>query len=128
MLHLLLILMRPFRQLTSETKVTCMVYRGEALARYGFGDDHPFGPDRHEVFHAELVAAKLGEAIVYAEPRSASIDQLLLFHSADYIDYVSRKSAEGSGYLDGGDTPAFPGILQVASDVVGTTLAAVDAV
>ncbi|SVE41758.1 uncharacterized protein METZ01_LOCUS494612, partial [marine metagenome] len=29
---------------------------------------------------------------------------------------------------DGGDTPAFPGIMQVASDVVGTTLAAVDAV
>ncbi len=108
--------------------VKCMVYKGEELARYGFGDDHPFGPDRHDVFHAELIAAKLGQSIAYGQPCSASIDQLLLFHGVDYVDYVSKMSQEGMGYLDGGDTPVFPGIMQIASDVVGTTLAAVDAV
>ena len=46
----------------------------------------------------------------------------------DYIDFVSRKSVEGSGFLDGGDTPAFPGVFDIACDVAGTTLAAVDAV
>jgi acetoin utilization protein AcuC len=37
-------------------------------------------------------------------------------------------SHEGRGFLDGGDTPAFPGVFDIALDVVGTTLAAVDAV
>jgi acetoin utilization protein AcuC len=61
-------------------------------------------------------------------PRRASVDELLLFHTPEYIDKVSRMSKEGRGYLDEGDTPALPGIFDAASDVVGTTLAAVDAV
>jgi acetoin utilization protein AcuC len=104
------------------------VYKGDALANYGFGDDHPFGHDRHEAFQAELADAGLGSAIEYAGTRRASVAELALFHSADYIDFISRKSAEGTGFLDGGDTPAYSGIFDTASDVVGTTLAAVDAV
>lgn len=104
------------------------VYRGSALAGYGFGNDHPFGPDRHDVFQNELADSSLGDAIRYAEPRRASVDELALFHTADYIDLVSLRSHEGRGWLDEGDTPAFPGVFEAASDVVGTTLAAVDAV
>ncbi len=105
-----------------------LVYRGEELASYGFGDPHPFGLDRHDVFHDELAEAGLGDAIQYAAPRAASVDDLLLFHTADYIDKVSRMSTEGKGFLDDGDTPALPGIFNAASNVVGTTLAAVDAI
>ena len=104
------------------------VYKGDAIANYGFGEDHPFGHDRHAAFHTALAAAKLGNSIEYAVPRRASVDDLALFHTPDYIDHVSRMSQEGTGFLDQGDTPAFPGIFDVASDVVGTTLAAVDAV
>jgi acetoin utilization protein AcuC len=105
-----------------------LVYRGSELASYGFGDPHPFGFDRHDVFHDELAAAGLDTAISYGHPRRASVDELLLFHTADYINLVSIKSSEGRGFLDDGDTPAMPGIFDAASDVVGTTLAAVDAV
>jgi acetoin utilization protein AcuC len=106
-----------------------LVYRGSALAQYGFGNDHPFGPDRHDVFQAELAAADCGAAIRYGEPRRATVDELALFHTADYIERVVRLSAAGSTeFLDGGDTPCFPGVFEAACDVVGTTLAAVDAV
>ena len=105
-----------------------LVYRGRQLANYGFGNDHPFGPDRHDAFHAELAGAGLGAAVQYAEPRRASVDELALFHTPEYIDRVSQLSQEGRGFLDAGDTPAFPGVFDAASDVVGTTLAAVDAV
>lgn len=113
---------------TTANKAPVYVYRGEALARYGFGDGHPFGHDRHAAFHRELERADLGDAIRYAEPRRASIDELALFHSPDYLSFVSAKSVEAVGFLDGGDTPAFSGVFEIASDVVGTTLAAVDAV
>ena len=105
-----------------------LVFKGEDLARYGFGDPHPFGLDRHDVFHDELAQAELGDGVEYARPGTASVDDLLLFHTADYIDKVSRMSAEGRGYLDEGDTPAMPGIFDAASSVVGATLAGVDAI
>jgi acetoin utilization protein AcuC len=105
-----------------------MVFKGSAIARYGFGDPHPFGIDRHDVFHEELAALNLGDRVQFGTTRDATVDELLLFHTADYIDLVSRKSAEGRGFLDQGDTPAMPGIFHAASSVVGTTLAAVDAV
>jgi len=88
-----------------------LVYKGDELASYGFGDPHPFGLDRHGVFQDELAAANLGDRIEYSTPRRASVDDLLLFHTADYIDKVSRMSVEGKGYLDEGDTPAMPGIF-----------------
>jgi acetoin utilization protein AcuC len=113
---------------SADSTAPVYVYRGDALARYGFGDGHPFGNDRHDVFHDELVTASLGDAIRYVEPRRATVDELSLFHTPEYIDLVSRKSASGQGFLDGGDTPAFPGVFDIASDVVGATLAGVDAV
>ena len=113
---------------SSSNKRPIYVYRGDELANYGFGEDHPFGLDRHAAFHDELALAELGSAIEYALPRRASVDELALFHTADYIDFISKKSEEATGFLDAGDTPAIAGIFNIASDVVGTTLAAVDAV
>ena len=105
-----------------------LVYKGKEIASYGFGDPHPFGYDRHDVFQQELVDAGLDKQVEFGSPRRATVDELLLFHTADYINLVSRKSSEGRGYLDAGDTPAIAGIFDAASDVVGTTLAAVDAI
>ena len=36
-------------------KADVSVYVGEALARYGFGADHPFGPDRMGVFWQRMI-------------------------------------------------------------------------
>jgi acetoin utilization protein AcuC len=103
-----------------------LVYRGEEIAAYGFGDPHPFGTDRHDVFHDELDKAGLEELIDYGHPRLALADELTLFHTAEYIDKVSRLSIAGEGWLDDGDTPAIAGIYNAASAVVGTVLSAVD--
>jgi len=102
-----------------------LVYRGEPIAAYGFGDPHPFGTDRHDVFHAELAKAGF-DAIEFGHPRQATVDELALFHTPDYIDKVSRLSAVGRGWLDEGDTPVVPGIYDAASAVVGAVLCAVD--
>ena len=105
-----------------------LVYKGPEIAAYGFGDPHPFGFDRHDVFHAELDQAGLDGHIDLGHPRPALVDELALFHGADYIDKVSRMSAVGKGWLDDGDTPAVKGIYDAASAVVGAVLCAVDEV
>lgn len=104
------------------------VYRGQELSAYGFGDPHPFGTDRHDVFHDALSDCGLGSAISLEKPSKASRQALELFHTNAYIERVERLSKAGSGWLDSGDTPAFPGVFEAASVVVGTTLAATDAI
>lgn len=103
-----------------------LVYRGKEIAAYGFGDPHPFGTDRHDVFHAELAKAPAAQHVEYGHPRPALVDELALFHTPGYIDKVSRMSAEGKGWLDDGDTPAVAGIYDAASAVVGAVLCAAD--
>jgi len=104
------------------------VYKGQQLADYGFGDQHPFGVDRHDAFHDALSASPLMDRVFLAEPESGTAEQAALFHSDEYIRLVERLSAEGHGFLDQGDTPAVPGIFEKALAVVGTTLAATDAI
>ena len=105
---------------------TVFVYRGEALAAYGFGDDHPFGLDRHDVFLTALEDSAAASRVEYREPANADRPALERFHTARYVDFVMAMSERGSGWLDEGDTPVFPGVFEAASSVVGTTLAAVD--
>ena len=56
------------------------------------------------------------------DPRIAERDELESFHHPDYVEFVIRKSAEGRGFLDAGDTPAFHGVLRVCGKVVGATV------
>ena len=104
------------------------VYKGPEIAAYGFGEDHPFGLDRHDVFHTALRAAALDEQLEFRRPQRASRQSLELFHTDAYIAKVERLSELGSGWLDEGDTPVFPGVFEAAADVVGTTLSAVDSI
>ena len=59
-----------------------------------------------------------------AETRAATRDELQSFHTARYVDFVAERSVSGEGYLDAGDTPAWRGVYEAASDVVGATLLA----
>ncbi len=110
------------------TTSNVLLVAGEQIACYGFGDGHPFGPDRHEVFMRELHAAGLDGAVQRAAPRLATRAELESFHTPDYLDLVRDRSATGHGYLDSGDTPAWKGVYEAASHVVGATLVAVEAV
>lgn len=103
------------------------VFSGAAIAAYGFGDGHPFGPDRHEAFMQAMHDTGLAQKISSHPTALATRSQLALFHTDEYIERVERLSESGSGYLDHGDTPAVKGIYESARAVVGTTLAAVDA-
>jgi acetoin utilization protein AcuC len=99
---------------------------GEQLARYGFGDGHPFGPDRHGVFEREFGQRGLGAHVALLEPQQAAESELLLFHTPEYLQFVAERSQAGSGWLDAGDTPAFRGVYEAAACVVGSSLAAAD--
>jgi len=104
------------------------VVLSERLARYGFGEGHPFGPDRLAAFTREFAARGLTTRVAELEMRTATEQELRSFHSPEYLEFVKERSASGIGLLDAGDTPAFKGVFEAAAGVVGATLSAKDAI
>ncbi len=98
------------------------VYVGEGLARYGFGEGHPFGCDRLDAFWREAIKRGLDKRVHVAAPAGCGERELCRFHAPDYVGRVQRLSRTGAGYLDCGDTPAFKGVYEAASCVVGSGL------
>jgi len=114
--------------MTDSALETVLLVCGDQIARYGFPDGHPFGTDRHEAFMRELHRAGLDGRVQRGSPRLATRQELESFHTAAHVDLVRERSVTGHGYLDSGDTPAWKGVYEAASHVVGATLNAVAAV
>lgn len=101
-----------------------LVVMGESIARYGFPEGHPFGVDRHDAFARQFAARGFDSRVRVASPVPAGTEEILLFHTPLYVDFVRERSASGQGFLDGGDTPAFRGVYEASASVVGATLVA----
>lgn len=110
--------------MTSSTLVQVGACHDPLQARYGFGDGHPFGYDRFDAFWKEANSRNLDKRTLPIAARSATRQELEAFHTQPYLEFITRRCAQG-GYLDGGDTPALPGIFEAASRVAGATLNAV---
>ena len=98
------------------------VYLGEEIAAYGFGGGHPFSCERHDAFCRGLETITGYNELDLAKPVRCSREELELFHTPDYIDRVIKSSETGQGFLDRGDTPAFVGVYETTSYVVGSAL------
>ncbi len=95
---------------------------GEALGKYGFPDGHPLGIDRQGAFLAAAAGRRLEQRVAIATPRLATTAELERFHTPEHVSWVRLRSAAGEGYLDDGDTPAFPGVYERGAVVAGTAL------
>nr|VFK31256.1 MAG: acetoin utilization protein AcuC [Candidatus Kentron sp. MB]VFK34778.1 MAG: acetoin utilization protein AcuC [Candidatus Kentron sp. MB]VFK76940.1 MAG: acetoin utilization protein AcuC [Candidatus Kentron sp. MB] len=98
------------------------VYIGEGLRSYGFGQGHPFGPDRMDAFWNEAKRQGVDRQVCVRDPVLAGREPIERFHTKEYVDRVVSQSKSGTGLLDYGDTPAFPGVFEAASFVAGSTL------
>jgi len=105
-----------------------IVICGDELASYGFPDGHPFGPDRHDVFMDELTRSPHEAQVVRRPSRLATREEIERFHTAGYVERVRELSELGHGFLDAGDTPAYPGVYEAAAHTVGGTLEALTAI
>ena len=98
------------------------IYFGDDLGRYGFGDGHPFGPDRIHAFWEETIKQGLDKKVQIANPVICAEQDITRFHTQQYMEKVKSQSSSGMGYLDYGDTPAFQGMFEATSYVIGSDL------
>ncbi|MCL5960437.1 MAG: acetoin utilization protein AcuC [Chloroflexi bacterium] len=111
------------------TTELALIY-GDEFLKYDFGGRHPLREIRLKLVveliqHLGLIDS--GKVSLDRPPR-ANIDDFLLFHSRDYVEFVRAACEAGTGYLDRGDTPAFPGCVEAEQYIVGGSLAAVEMV
>jgi acetoin utilization protein AcuC len=118
----------------------------DRLATYRFPTPHPMQPERFvlavETMRSWGLLAEAtetsqldtgGEQAIVLVPRSASDEELLLAHDAQYVAHVRAASvdpaaASGVYGLGAGDTPAFAGMHEAAALAVGASVTALDAV
>ena len=100
-----------------------LVVKDENISSYGFGDDHPFGPDRHGAFHRYLTDSGISNLVHLAASGYIAVRaDIERFHTNEYIDRVIAHCQLGKGFLDNGDTPAIQGLYESSLAVVGASL------
>ena len=92
------------------------------------GRQHPERPERFDAVLNGLSRAGLLDRMLLLEARTATGDELLLCHTAEYLKTVRRDVESGRRYLSTGDTDITPNSWDVATRAVGGVLNAVDAV
>lgn len=110
----------------SQTQL--VVLYSPALLAYDFGPEHPFN-----IIRASLTAELMEQSgllnapnVQLVPPYEAERQDLLLFHTGHYIDFVQNACVRGYGFLDGGDTPAMEGCFEAAKTIVGGSLKAIE--
>ena len=98
------------------------LYADDKLSAYGFPDGHPLGIDRQGAFLREATDQGLLEDTTRRTAREALREELLRFHSDEYVDLVYTAEEQGLRLLDEGDTPVFPGVYRASAHVVGAAL------
>ena len=106
------------------------VVYSDDFQHYDFGPSHPLKPTRLKLTFELMRSLGLLNAsnVDVKEPRMASMDELRMFHSEEYLRFVQQMSRTGNGFLDMGDTPAFKGCFEASALAVGASLTAVDIV
>ena len=66
---------------------------------YGFGQGHPFGTERVDVFWSGLEAAGLADRVAVCPTAVADAQAIERFHTDTYVALVAAKSHTGSGFL-----------------------------
>src|SRR5271169_4549014 len=111
------------------------IYSDE-FARFDYGSNHPLKPYRlkltYELIKACGLLAPSDPRLI--EPHPARVEDLLTFHTPDYID-ILKASNSGRDYagadffgLGPGDNPIFAGMFEWSLLVAGASLKAADLV
>ncbi len=69
---------------------------------------------RVKIFVERYLPVLEERGVEVVEPRPVEPGLLEAVHDREYIEYVKRASERGQGWLDYGDTPAYPGVFEDA--------------
>ena len=97
---------------------------GPASELYSFPGGHPLNNSRTKLFAESLKESAVSSSAKFSivEPIKGQEDDLLKFHTKEYVEFVKESSVSGQGYLDYGDTPSFKGVFEASLYTVGSSV------
>ncbi len=122
---------------TSVNRTVGLVTVEDVAKTYDFGSSHPLRPERVLMTYENISKIGLDELdhVTELAGRSATDDEILRAHSAEYVDVVKGidegrvPESKGLGYgLGTPDDPIFEGMHQASSAVCGASIVAAEAV
>lgn len=106
--------------------MSTLIYTHQACFDHQPGPHHPESPARLEAVLKALKDPAFDD-VVWRDAPLGAYEQVLLVHTADYVDEVRALSPrQGYQMLDGGDTILSPGSLEAVMRCVGAACAGVD--
>ena len=106
-----------------------MIFSTDAACRkHDAGPGHPEQPARYDAVLAALEKAGLRAKMREVAPRAMKRDDLLLVHTAEYLDLAEREIRDGADQLSTGDTGVGAHSWEAALAAAGCALAATAAV
>ena len=100
----------------------------DACRKHDAGPGHPEQPARYDAVLAALEKAGMRAKLRELVPRAMKRDDLLLVHTAEYLDLAEREIRDGADQLSTGDTGIGPLSWDAATAAAGCALAATAAV
>jgi acetoin utilization deacetylase AcuC-like enzyme len=105
-----------------------VIFSTDAICRkHAAGPGHPEQPARYDAVLAALEKAGLRAKMRDVPPRAVKREDLLLVHTAPYLDLAEREIRAGATQLSTGDTGVGAHSWDAAMAAVGCVLAATDA-
>ena len=106
--------------------MSTLIYTHADCLQHLPGPGHPESPARLKAVVDALQAARI-DGVQWRDAPLGTVEQVLLIHSPDYLDWVdSQRPQDGTQALDGGDTVLSPGSWQAVMRCVGAACAGVD--
>ncbi len=106
---------------------TTLVVRDERYIDHDPGAGHPESPQRLEAIYEALDQAGFAEDLIRIAPRQASVDELAMVHTLDYIERI-RNTANTDFYQLDPDTSTSKGSWLAACLAAGGVFSAMDAI
>jgi histone deacetylase 1/2 len=104
----------------------------DSVGNYHYGHDHPMKPKRIAMTHSLINHFKLYSHLHVYEPQPATKEDLLLFHTPEYVDYLEKVSNKSVARLfekknpfkigETQDCPIFPGVYSFTQTYSGGSL------
>ncbi|OBA22715.1 hypothetical protein METBIDRAFT_36343 [Metschnikowia bicuspidata var. bicuspidata NRRL YB-4993] len=123
---------QPLYQMLRQLALKNVLYHyNNQAAHFHYGPHHPMKPFRLMLTDHLVLLYKLHEKMDLYEPRAATKDELMAFHSEDYVEFLQRITPELAAKMDtdklaqfniGDDCPIFDGMYAYSLVYSGATL------
>ncbi|CCG82923.1 Histone deacetylase [Taphrina deformans PYCC 5710] len=122
-----------------RTKSRVSYHHKPSVGNYHFGQIHPMKPHRLALTNSLVLSYGLHEKMTVYSPRAATKAELAMFHTPEYVDFLSKVTPENATTIDestrrihniasdngnNGDCPTFAGIYEFCSTYTGSSLSA----